>query len=116
MFIGLEHKSIRDNILFGNALDEERYEQVLTCCSQTRPGDLGGRRSYRDRRSQRLFKWWPSKHCWSVIVVELDTQLSPALLFTSASVATFIAAIVTVAVILPPFLFPAAFIGKRWET
>ncbi|KAF8593263.1 hypothetical protein BDV93DRAFT_461555, partial [Ceratobasidium sp. AG-I] len=29
----LEHKSIKENILFGSALDQERYDATLSCCA-----------------------------------------------------------------------------------
>lgn len=29
----LQHRSIKDNILFGHPMEEDRYEEVLTCCA-----------------------------------------------------------------------------------
>lgn len=29
----LQHHSIKDNILFGYPMEEDRYDQVLTCCA-----------------------------------------------------------------------------------
>ena len=29
----LQHLSIKDNILFGSVMDEERYDQVIECCA-----------------------------------------------------------------------------------